>query len=401
MPKFKYRAMNQTGEKIEGDYEADFQDQVLAMISDKGYYPLKIEEVVESAKIEISLFEPKVKIKDIAIFCRQFYTMLDAGITLNHALNILGNQITNKTLKAAILKIEEDVKKGEMLSDSMKKFPNVFPALLISMVESGELSGRLDEIMLRMSTHFEKENKVNNKVKSAMIYPIILGIVAVAAIVVIMTFVMPTFVDMFAESGTELPALTKMLISTSEFMSTRWYIILGILVVLVVAFNIFKKTDAGEITLSRLKLKIPGINKLNQMIIVSRFTRTLSTLLASGVTLMQCLDIISEVVGNRVAKDALHKVREEVFRGEGLYNPMKESGIFPEMLYSMIKIGEETGALDSIMNKTADFYDDELEQTIQSTVAMIEPAMIIVMGIGIGTIVLAIMIPMFTMYGTM
>lgn len=401
MPKFKYRAMNQTGEKIEGDYEADFQDQVLAMISDKGYYPLKIEEVVESAKIEISLFEPKVKIKDIAIFCRQFYTMLDAGIILNHALNILGNQITNKTLKAAILKIEEDVKKGEMLSDSMKKFPNVFPALLISMVESGELSGRLDEIMLRMSTHFEKENKVNNKVKSAMIYPIILGIVAVAAIVVIMTFVMPTFVDMFAESGTELPALTKMLISTSEFMSTRWYIILGVLVVLVVAFNIFKKTDAGETTLSRLKLKIPGINKLNQMIIVSRFTRTLSTLLASGVTLMQCLDIISEVVGNRVAKDALHKVREEVFRGEGLYNPMKDSGIFPEMLYSMIKIGEETGALDSIMNKTADFYDDELEQTIQSTVAMIEPALIIVMGIAIGTIVLAIMIPMFTMYGTM
>lgn len=393
--------MNQNGSKVEGTHTANSKDDVINMLSVNGMYPLMVEEVVESTKIEISILPDKVKIKDIAVFCRQFYTMLDAGLTLNHALHILSNQLTNKKLRKTVGAIEEDVKKGEMLSDSMKKYPDVFPALLISMVESGEVSGRLDEIMLRMSVHFEKENKVNNKVKSAMIYPIILGIVAVAAVIVIMTFVMPTFIDMFAETGTELPLITKMLIATSDFMVKQWYVLLIITICLVVGFNFFKKTDSGQTILSRVKLKAPLIKKLNQMIIVSRFTRTLSTLLASGVSLIQCLDIISEVVGNRVAKDAIHKVREEVFRGEGLYHPMKQSEIFPEMLYSMIKIGEETGSLDSIMEKTADFYDDELEQTIQATVAMVEPAMIIVMGIGIGTIVLAIMIPMFTMYGTM
>lgn len=321
--------MNQNGSKVEGTHTANSKDDVINMLSVNGMYPLMVEEVVESTKIEISILPDKVKIKDIAVFCRQFYTMLDAGLTLNHALHILSNQLTNKKLRKTVGAIEEDVKKGEMLSDSMKKYPDVFPALLISMVESGEVSGRLDEIMLRMSVHFEKENKVNNKVKSAMIYPIILGIVAVAAVIVIMTFVMPTFIDMFAETGTELPLITKMLIATSDFMVKQWYVLLMITICLVVGFNFFKKTDSGQTILSRVKLKAPLIKKLNQMIIVSRFTRTLSTLLASGVSLIQCLDIISEVVGNRVAKDAIHKVREEVFRGEGLYHPMKQSGIFP------------------------------------------------------------------------
>lgn len=189
---------------MKGTHTANSKDDVINMLSVNGMYPLMVEEVVESTKIEISILPDKVKIKDIAVFCRQFYTMLDAGLTLNHALHILSNQLTNKKLRKTVGAIEEDVKKGEMLSDSMKKYPDVFPALLISMVESGEVSGRLDEIMLRMSVHFEKENKVNNKVKSAMIYPIILGIVAVAAVIVIMTFVMPTFIDMFAETGTEL-----------------------------------------------------------------------------------------------------------------------------------------------------------------------------------------------------
>lgn len=401
MANFKYRAMSASGEKVEGNYDADSKEAVMDMLASNGMYPLLVEEVIESTNIELKLSNGKVKVKDIAIFCRQFYTMLDAGITMNNALNILSNQLTNKKLKETVSQIEDDVKKGEMLSSSMRKFDDVFPALLISMVESGEMSGKLDEVMLRMSIHFEKENKVNNKVKSAMIYPIVLGVVAVAAVIVIMTFVMPTFVEMFEETGTELPFITKALIDISKFMSEQWYILLLIVISLAVGFNFYKNTKVGQTTLSKLKLKIPAIKNLNQMIIVSRFTRTLSTLLASGVSLIQSLDIISEIVGNKVAEDALHKVREEVFRGEGLYNPMMQSGIFPPMMCSMIKIGEETGSLDDIMDKTADFYDDELEQTIQSTVALVEPALIIVMGIVIGAIVLAIMIPMFTMYGTM
>lgn len=400
MSKFKYRAMNSAGQKINGDYEADHRDDVMAMLSSNGLYPLMVEEVIESTNIEIGLFD-KVKIKDISIFCRQFYTMLDAGVTMNNALHILSKQLTNKKLRATISEIEDDVKKGEMLSASMKKFKDIFPPLLVSMVESGEISGKLDEVMLRMSIHYEKENKINGKVKSAMIYPSVLSIVAMAAVTVIMTFVMPTFIEMFAESGTELPVITKVLIGISGFMQSNFIALILIVICFIVGFNYFKKTEIGQITLSRLKLKLPAIKNLNQMIIVSRFTRTLSTLLASGVSLTQSLDIIADIVGNKVAEDSIHHIRDCVFRGEGLYLPVKESEVFPEMLASMVKIGEETGSLDGILEKTADFYDDELEQTIQTTVALVEPALIIVMGVVIGAIVLSIMIPMFTMYGEM
>ena len=400
MSKFKYRAMNSTGEKINGDYEANSRDDVISMLSANGLYPLMVEEVIESTNIEISIFD-KVKTKDISIFCRQFYTMLDAGVTMNNALNILSKQLTNKKLKLAITEIEDDVKKGEMLSASMKKYDDIFPQLLVSMVESGEISGKLDEVMLRMSIHYEKENKINNKVKSAMIYPSVLSVVAVAAVIVIMTFVMPTFLEMFAETGTELPLITKVLISISSFMNKRWYIILLIVICFVVGFTYFKRTEFGQILLSKIKLKIPVVKNMNQMIIVSRFTRTLSTLLASGVSLTQSLDIIADIVGNKIAEEEVHNVRDRVFRGEGMYLPIKDSEVFPEMLASMVKIGEETGSLDGILEKTADFYDDELEQAIQTTVALVEPALIVVMGLVIGTIVLAIMIPMFIMYGNM
>lgn len=400
MSKFKYRAMNSTGEKVNGDYEANSRDDVISMLSANGLYPLMVEEVIESTNIEISIFD-KVKTKDISIFCRQFYTMLDAGVTMNNALNILSKQLTNKKLKLAITEIEDDVKKGEMLSASMKKYDDIFPQLLVSMVESGEISGKLDEVMLRMSIHYEKENKINNKVKSAMIYPSVLSVVAVAAVIVIMTFVMPTFLEMFAETGTELPLITKVLISISSFMNKRWYIILLIVICFIVGFTYFKRTEFGQILLSKIKLKIPVVKNMNQMIIVSRFTRTLSTLLASGVSLTQSLDIIADIVGNKIAEEEVHNVRDRVFRGEGMYLPIKDSEVFPEMLASMVKIGEETGSLDGILEKTADFYDDELEQAIQTTVALVEPALIVVMGLVIGTIVLAIMIPMFTMYGNM
>ena len=400
MSKFKYRAMNSTGEKINGDYEANSRDDVISMLSANGLYPLMVEEVIESTNIEISIFD-KVKTKDISIFCRQFYTMLDAGVTMNNALNILSKQLTNKKLKLAITEIEDDVKKGEMLSASMKKYDDIFPQFLVSMVESGEISGKLDEVMLRMSIHYEKENKINNKVKSAMIYPSVLSVVAVAAVIVIMTFVMPTFLEMFAETGTELPLITKVLISISSFMNKRWYIILLIVICFIVGFTYFKRTEFGQISLSKIKLKIPVVKNMNQMIIVSRFTRTLSTLLASGVSLTQSLDIIADIVGNKIAEEEVHNVRDRVFRGEGMYLPIKDSEVFPEMLASMVKIGEETGSLDGILEKTADFYDDELEQAIQTTVALVEPALIVVMGLVIGTIVLAIMIPMFTMYGNM
>lgn len=401
MKKFKYRALKKDGIKFDGVFEADSKEELISMLKSKNYYPLKIEEVIESKNIELSFFEKKVKAKDLAVFCRQFYTMLDAGLTILNCLNILSKEIENKTLKNVLLKLEEDVKKGEVLSESMKKHKEIFPKLLISMVESGEASGNIDEMMLRMSVHFEKENKLNNKVKGAMTYPMVLAFVAIVAVIFIMLFVMPTFITMFESEGITLPLITKMLLGLSSFLSNNIIFIIFAIIVMGIAFSVYKKTANGIERISKIKLKAPVLGTLNKKIIVSRFTRTLSTLSAAGVSLVHALPIVAGVLDNKIAEDAILKVREKVVRGEGLSGPIRENELFPKMLSSMIRIGEESGSLDEILNKTADFYDDEVEQAIQKATSLIEPIMIVIMGVVIGGIVLAIMIPMFNMYSEM
>jgi type IV pilus assembly protein PilC len=397
MKKYRYRAKAQDGKKIESEYEANSKEEVVGMITSNGYYPLKIEEISSRPFAEIS-FNQKVSTKDLSIFCRQMYTMLDAGVTITNSLNMLANQVINKKLKAIVGEIEEDVKKGEMLSQSMAKYPNEFPKLLVSMVQSGEATGNIDAIMLRMAVHFEKENRMNNKVKAAMIYPLVLCFVTVVAVAFIMTFVMPTFVSLFEGQGAPLPTITKVVIGISKFLRA-YYLYIGIFIILlVVAFNYYKKTDKGIEAISKMKIKMPLLASLNKKIITARFTRTMSTLLSSGISLIDALPIVSEIIGNRVAEEELARVRERIVRGEGLSAPINESVVFPELLSSMIKIGEESGSLDDILNKTADFYDEEVDQAITAATAMIEPALIIVMGLIIGSIVISIMLPMFDMY---
>jgi len=395
MKKFKYKAMKNDGTKTSGEYEANSREDVMEMITSNGYYPLKVEEVIESATINI---RKKIKVKEISIFCRQMYTMLDAGVPLINSLNLMSTQVTNKHLVEIVKVLEEDVRKGEMLSNSMRKFPEAFPTLLTSMVESGEASGNLDEMFLRMSTHFEKENKINNKVKAAMIYPIILAIVGVVALAVVMIFVMPTFVSLFDSSGAELPAATRFLIGLSNFMANHFIIVLGILIAIIVAIIVYSKTESGIYFFAKLKISFPLIKDLNRKIIVSRFTRTLSTLLASGVSLVESLPIVSAVLDNVIAEDEVLKIRERVVKGEGLSTPIEDCELFPPMLSSMVRIGEESGALDDMLNKTADFYDEEVEQAIQTLTSMLEPLMIIVMGVVIGFMVIALMLPLYGSY---
>lgn len=397
MANFKYRAMNADGEKIEGSREADSKGEVIDFISSNGYYPLMVEEIVESTKIELKLND-KVNLKDISIFCRQFYTMLDAGVPILTCLNILSKQTQKKKLKQAIVEIEQEVEKGGVLSDAMKKQKKVFPDLLINLIEAGEASGTLDSIMLRMATHYEKENKVNNKVKNAMIYPIILSLVAVIAVVFILVYVMPTFKGIFEQSGTVLPWSTKLLLGSGDFLKNNFIIILVILAAAIIAIKYYFSSEGGALVLSKLKLKVPIIKKFTEMVIVSRFTRTLSTLLASGLPLVRAIDIVSSVVENKIAEKALLQVKEKIVRGEELNTSMRETGIFPEMLYSMVKIGEETGSIDDILSKTADFYDEELETTIQATVALMEPTLIVVMALVIGFIIISVMLPMYDSY---
>ncbi len=397
MPKFKYRVMNADGEKIEGSYEADSKDEVINFISGNGYYPLKVDEITESTNIKLN-FNWRVKLKDLSVFCRQFYTMLNAGVPILTCLEILSSEIEKEKLREAIREVYEDLEKGGILSDAMRKHEEVFPELLVSLVASGEVSGNLDEIMLRMATHYEKENKINNKVQSALIYPIILGLVSIGAVVFILTYVMPTFMEIFKQTGTVLPWSTRFLLGLSSWIVNYWYYIIIVIGLGAFGLNIFLKNDQGILISSNLKLKLPVLKKLSQAIIVSRFTRTLSTLIASGLSLVEGLEIVSKVTGNKIAETELLKISGKVMRGESLNSSMRDSGIFPPMLYSMVKIGEETGALDDILNKTADFYDDELESIIQTSVALMEPILIVIMGLVIGFIVASIMIPMFDSY---
>ncbi|WP_294406900.1 type II secretion system F family protein [uncultured Clostridium sp.] len=397
MGRYKYRAMNSDNEKIEGKYEAKTKDEVIEFIESNGMYPLLVEEIVQSRDVKFGV-NRKVKVKDIAIMSRQFYTMLETGVPILECLNILSNQIENNKLRECITEIAADINKGGVLSDCMKKHKKVFPSLFISLVASGEASGRLDTVMLRMANYYEKETKTANKVKSAMIYPCVLAFVAVVAVTFILVYVMPTFIEVFEGTGTQLPWNTRLLLWLSSAIQNNWIAILIVLGAGIFGGKYYFGTEQGKYTVSRLQLKIPFIKKLNQMSIVSQFTRTMSMLIGSGIPLIDSIVIVTDVVKNKIAKDALMTVNERISRGEGLYYSIEETGIFPKMLCSMVRIGEETGALDSILNKTADFYDEELDSTIQVTVSLMEPALIVVMGIVIGFIVISIMLPMFDMY---
>ena len=399
MANFKYKAINSEGQRIEGSQSADSESQIREMLLSNQYYPLSIEKENSKNKISFS-FNRKVKLKDIAIFCRQFYVMLDSGLSIGKALNILIEQCEKPKLREALIGVNGELKRGETLASSMRKRKDVFPNLLTSMIDAGERSGNLDIILKRMAEYYEKETKIRGKIKSAMIYPIVLGVVAIIAITFILTFVMPTFVQMFEENNVDLPMSTKMVLGTSKMLGKYGIIIFLILVTAIILLGKYLKSEEGQYKLSSINLKIPVIKKLTQKIIVSRFTRTMGIVSSSGMSLVTSIEIVASVVGNKIAENELLKVKEKVLKGEGLGDSIMNIKIFPPMLASMVKIGEEAGSLDSILDKTADFYDDELEREIKTATALIEPAMIVVMGIIIGFLLISILTPMFKMYNS-
>ena len=396
---FKYKAINSEGQRIEGSQSADSESQIREMLLSNQYYPLSIEKENSKSKKSFS-FNSKVKLKDIAVFCRQFYVMLDSGLSIGKALNILIEQCEKPKLREALIGVNGELKRGETLASSMRKRKDVFPNLLTSMIDAGERSGNLDIILKRMAEYYEKETKIRGKIKSAMIYPIVLGVVAIISITFILTFVMPTFVQMFEENNVDLPMSTKMVLETSKVLGQYGIIIFLILVTAIILLGKYLKSEEGQYKLSSINLKIPVIKKLTQKIIVSRFTRTMGIVSSSGMSLVTSIEIVASVVGNKIAEKELLKVKEKVLKGEGLGDSIMNIKIFPPMLASMVKIGEEAGSLDSILDKTADFYDDELEREIKTATALIEPIMIVLMGIIIGFLLISILTPMFTMYNS-
>lgn len=397
--RYKYKSISNDGSESEGLYVGDNEAGLIAMLKEKRELVVSIERDIQS-EAQIELFKKKVKKKDLALFCRQFYTMISAGLGIVPCLEILVAQTENKSFKNAIADTYEEVQKGSTLSESMTLHKNVFPTILISMVEAGEVSGNLDTIMLRMAEHFEKENKTENKVKSALVYPAVLAFVSVAVVVFMLVFILPTFTAMFEGSGTALPALTQMLIDLSNSMQTYWYIYLAVVIAIVFGISMYKKSEEGKRFFDSLKLRLPVVKKTSAMLATSRFTRTLSTLLSSGIPLIQAMEVVARVVNNSIIEERLLAGIESIRKGVSLSRTVKDVGIFPPMVESMIRIGEESGSLDDMLYKTADFYDEEAEASIQRLTSMIEPLMIVVMGFSIGFIVIAMYLPMFDMMKT-
>lgn len=326
--------------------------------------------------------------------------MINSGLGIVKCIDILVMQTENKTLRNSLASISEDVQKGFTLSEAMNKHQNIFPSILISMVEAGEVSGSLDTILERMAEHFEKENKIENKVKASMIYPAALAVVSVVVVIFMLVFVMPTFLGMFEGSDVPLPAPTRILIAISDSIRVFWYIYVIVIGIIVAALGVFKKSEEGTRFFDFMKLKLPVIKTTSSKIITSRFTRTLSTLMSSGIPLLKALEVVSNVVNNVIIKERLEEGIENIRKGITLSKAVRDVGIFPPMVDSMIKIGEESGSLDDILYKTADFYDEEVDASLQRLTSLLEPVMLVGMALIIGFIVIAMYLPMFDMMQT-
>lgn len=397
MARYKYKAMTAAGAVVEGVYEAKSKNDVLAMLRQNQFFPVKIVEQSEGREIELDKLFKRVGDKDIAVFCRQFHSMLDAGLPLINCLDILRLQSGNKYLRDTISEVYEKVQQGLILSEALKRYADVFPELLINMVMAGEASGNLDTILDRMATHYEKETRILNKVKGAMIYPIALALVSVLVVIFLLIFVFPSFISMFESSGTPLPLPTRILLEASGFLTGYWYIAVGTVILIVLLIrSILKRADV-QYKLDSYKFKIPIIKGINQKVVTSRFSRTLATLISSGMPLLEALDIVAKILNNKYVEQGILKAKDEVRRGVLLSVPIKEMKLFPPMLISMLSIGEEVGAIDEILNKTANYFDEEAETAIDTMTRLVEPLMLIVMALLIGFIVAAMMLPMFDM----
>ncbi|HOM01405.1 MAG TPA: type II secretion system F family protein [Acetivibrio sp.] len=402
MPVYRYKVKNDTGKLFTGEAKMDSEEELRRLLLDKGYTPVEIiEKNVINDISQISLFKPKVKTKDLAIFCRQFSIVLEAGVPIATSLDVLREQTTNRTLRECLDDVYDNIQKGITLSNAMRQHPKIFPEMLINMVEAGEISGQLDLVFKRMAVQFEKENKLNQKIKGALTYPIIVSVVAVAVILILMVKVVPTFVEVLDSFDVEMPIYTKILIAVSNFFKSFWFIIVGALLVIGSAIAYFSRTYEGKIFFGTLAIKLPVIRGVTKNIVTARLTRTLGTLMSSGVLLIQSMEVVQKVLGNQVIKEKIDGVIEEIKKGRGLTTPLAALNYFPPMVISMIRIGEESGNLDFALDKSADFYDEEVEASLAMLTSFIEPVIIIVLALVVGFIVLSVLSPMLSIYDQM
>lgn len=398
MPGFSYVAVDKRGKEKRGSLETETRERALEQLKAEGLIPVSVrEQGALNKEIDFSIGK-KVKPRDLSVFCRQFVSITQAGVPMKEALQMLSEQTENKWLKRAISEVLLNVEKGNTLADSMRSQPDIFPPMLVNMVEAGEQSGSLEMAFSRMAVHFEKEAKLKATIKKATIYPIILVIAAIGVIAVMLLFVIPIFIDMFADLDIEMPAITMFVMNSSKWMTSHWYVVLAIIVGVVVAYKLIYRTTQGRLTIDRIKMKMPLFGKLTVKTACSQFARTMSTLLMSGISTIDALETTSKIVNNIHYTNAMLKAREEVMKGVPLSEPLEASGIFPPMVYHMTGIGEETGNVEEMLEKMADYYDEEVEMTTQSVLAAMEPIIILFMALIIGTLVIAVISPIASMY---
>ncbi len=409
MPIYRIKAQNKrTGERVERDFDNySSESAARADLDRKGYQVITIEQKQEGGlQSFFNNFMDRFRSVDeqaITIFSRQFATMINAGLPMVKCLDILMSQAEDAALGNALTKVKASVEGGNTLSNSLKQHPRVFDNLYTSMVSAGELGGVLDEVLDRLATFKEKDYALKKQVKSALTYPVVILGMAVLIVLFLVYYILPTFVGLFEEMGLALPLPTRVLISITKLMQNFWGVtaVVGVLVALIFAFNAWKNTEAGARMWDSFLISVPVFGPLIKKVSISRFCRTLGTLLSSGVSIMQALDIVSGTAGNKVLEETIMKVRDSIKEGESIADPLGNSQIFPPMVVQMVSVGEETGNLDAMLGKIADFYDTEVEYMLASLTSMLEPFMIVGMGGIVGFIVLSVFLPLYQLIGNL
>ncbi len=394
MAQYNYKAMDKNGKAKKGSIEAINLDKAKEKLKSEG---LIVQDIKEQGAAKTGRGK-KVKDKDLAVFCKQFSSVLNAGVTIISALEMMSEQLDNKTLQRALQEAQAYVQKGGTLADAFKLNPKVFPPIMINMTAAGEMSGNLEVCFDRLTTHFETANALHSKVKSAVTYPIVILIVVVAVVAVLLVGVIPQFSQMFDDLGSELPAATQMLVNLSEFLQHKWYIVVIIVAAVVFGLKALGKTEAGSLLYAKIGMKAPLFGALTIKSAAATFSRTMATLMASGISLIDAVEQVAKMINNRIIREALLDAKVQVSKGVPLSKPLRDCGIFPPMLSQMTKIGEETGNIEDMMDKVADYYEMEVNDATDALTAAMEPLIIVIMGVVVGGIVMAIYSPMLSMY---
>jgi len=397
MPVFVWVGKSGSGKEQRGEMEAPDASVVRSKLLRMRITPKQVKKKPKDLFENVSFLQPGVSQKDVIVFARQFSTMIDAGLPLIQCLDILESQQDNKTFKKMIRDIRESVEGGTTLAEAFKKYPKHFNDLFVHMVAAGEAGGILDTILRRLAAYMEKIARLKAKVKGAMTYPVITLAISAVILGIILVFVIPTFQDLFASLGGELPLPTQITVAMSNAVIHQWYLILGAIILFVFAFIGFYRTEKGKLIIDSLVLRLPVFGPLARKAGIAKFTRTMGTMLSSGVSILDALDIVAKTAGNRKIENAVYSIRSAIVSGQPMAEPMAESGVFPPMVCQMTAVGESTGALDAMLGKIADFYDEEVDQAVDNLTTLIEPMMMVFLGVIIGGIVISMYLPIFKM----